>query len=324
MKSFFWKKIMPYALLNQPTVSFWEQRPELISLDFDSVCNLFRAKLAAKKSKVAAAATGAQTLAVLDMKRATSVGVLMSKLHLPHSRLAKAVFELDETVRFLALLFCCKLLQPRAGASWCLANAVTWHTRCDLCSCCSPWHNCRGCCHPRFAKSLEGYAVPATAVREFSVGIMRTMRPGQKLWTERWLQVFTSKDDIDAIQKCLPTDDEKLKLAPYRSGARSLKDLAPVEKFLLDLSNVPQIEERLKTFGFAFSVPETLAETKAVLVTRRDAAVQVRTVMAQLALACCVVTLLLRVHAICDTAVQVLCQSLTCGVRLVVPGTRGA
>ena len=99
MKSFFWKKIMPYALLNQPTISYWEQRPDLIGLDFDSVTQLFRAKLAAKKSAAAAAPAASATLAVLDVKRATSVGVLMSKLHLPQSKLAKAVFELDDKVR---------------------------------------------------------------------------------------------------------------------------------------------------------------------------------------------------------------------------------
>lgn len=98
MKSFFWKKIMPYALLNQPKVSFWERRPPLIALDFDAVTELFRAKLAAKKKTTGAAMAASTALVVLDVKRATSVGVLMSKLTLPPVRLAKAVFELDETV----------------------------------------------------------------------------------------------------------------------------------------------------------------------------------------------------------------------------------
>ena len=101
LKSFFWKKITAYALFNQPAVSFWEQRPELIPLDFDAVGELFRAKLAAKKKggAAAAAAPAGGRLAVIDMKRATSVGVIMSKLSVAHSRLGKAVLELDPAVR---------------------------------------------------------------------------------------------------------------------------------------------------------------------------------------------------------------------------------
>lgn len=106
LKSFFWKKIMPYTLLNQPTTSFWEQRPVLMPLDFDAVGMLFRAKLAAKKKLSGAAAAGPSGgLAVIDMKRATSVGVIMSKLSVPHSRLGKAVFELDSSVRICCAFF---------------------------------------------------------------------------------------------------------------------------------------------------------------------------------------------------------------------------
>jgi hypothetical protein len=95
---------MPYTLLNQPTMSFWEDRAALLPLDFDAVGTLFRAKLAAKKKLSGATAVGPSGgLAVIDMKRATSVGVIMSKLSVPHSRLGKAVFELDASVRYLVL-----------------------------------------------------------------------------------------------------------------------------------------------------------------------------------------------------------------------------
>lgn len=100
LKSFFWKKIMPYALLSQPTISFWETRPEPVDLDYTRIADLFRAKLAAKKKPAGAVATaGAAAFQVLDMKRATSVGVLMSRLGLPAYRLVHAVYQLDKNVR---------------------------------------------------------------------------------------------------------------------------------------------------------------------------------------------------------------------------------
>jgi Formin Homology 2 Domain len=222
---------MPYALLNQPTISYWEQRPDLIVLDFDAVSHLFRAKLAAKKSIAAAGALASASLAVLDVKRATSVGVLMSKLHLPHSKLAKAVFELDDKARLL---------------STCMSIALqvsidTWSTR----RCGAPSQD---------------------LVRNVS-----TLRRRQFN-----LQVFVSRDEVDAILKCLPTSDELIKLQPYLSGKRSFSDLGPVEKFLLDLSRIPQIELRLSTFKHKFSIPEVLHETRALLENRKAAMEQVR------------------------------------------------
>jgi hypothetical protein len=184
LKSFFWKKIMPYALLNQPTISFWEQRPDIIPLDFVAVSQLFRAKLAAKKKLPGTAAAASASLAVLDVQRATSVGVLMNKLHLPPARLSKAVFELDESF-------------------------------------------------------------------------------------------FVSRDEVDAILKCLPTADEIIKLMPYMSGKRPLADLAPVERFVLALHQIPQIELRLSTYAYKFSIPELISETDSVLTTRRAAMQQV-------------------------------------------------
>ena len=71
LKSFFWKKIMPYALLSVPTVSFWEKRDGPIDLDFDKIADLFRAIIAAKKKPIGGEAMGPTELQVLDMKRAT-------------------------------------------------------------------------------------------------------------------------------------------------------------------------------------------------------------------------------------------------------------
>ena len=96
------------------------------------------------------------------------------------------------------------------------------------------------------------------------------------------LQVFVSKDEVDAILKCLPTSDELIKLQPYISGKRPLSDLAPVERFLLDLSKIPQIDQRLTTYLHKFSAPETLSETRQVLDNRKSAIEQVR--------ACCPTT----------------------------------
>lgn len=89
-------------------------------------------------------------------------------------------------------------------------------------------------------------------------------------------QVFASRDDIAAILKCLPTTDEAIKLEPYVAGKRPLSDLAPVERFLLELAKIPQIQQRLETYTFKFSVPETMQEAKAVLVNRAAAMEQAR------------------------------------------------
>ena len=88
--------------------------------------------------------------------------------------------------------------------------------------------------------------------------------------------MFASKEDIDAILKCLPTTDEALKLEPYVAAKRPLSDLAPVERFLLELAKIPQIEQRLATYAFRFTVPEALQEAKAVLVNRAAAMDQAR------------------------------------------------
>lgn len=96
---------MPYALLSVPTVSFWEKRDGPIELDFDKMADLFRAKIAAKKKPIGGVALGSMELQVLDMKRATSVGVLMGRVRLPVHQMVRAMYQLDTDVRlFIAPL----------------------------------------------------------------------------------------------------------------------------------------------------------------------------------------------------------------------------
>lgn len=85
-----------------------------------------------------------------------------------------------------------------------------------------------------------------------------------------------SRDEVDAVLKCLPTADEIIKLQPYLSGKRPLTDLVPVERFVLELFRVPQIELRLSTYLYKFSIPEVLQETQAVLTNRGSAISQAR------------------------------------------------
>jgi hypothetical protein len=85
-----------------------------------------------------------------------------------------------------------------------------------------------------------------------------------------------SRDEVDAILKCFPTSDEAVKLMPYASGKRPLADLAPVERFLLELYKIPQIEMRLSTYAYKFSVPELIQDIREVLETREAAMKQVR------------------------------------------------
>ena len=103
---------MPYALLSVPTVSFWEMRDGPIELDFDKISDLFRAKIAAKKKPIGGVSMGPAELQVLDMKRATSVGVLMGRVRLPAHQLVKAMYELDKEVR---LPPCISLILRRFG-----------------------------------------------------------------------------------------------------------------------------------------------------------------------------------------------------------------
>lgn len=89
------------------------------------------------------------------------------------------------------------------------------------------------------------------------------------------MQVFVSKDEVDAIVKCLPTQEESIKLQPYLAGKRPLTDLALVERFVLDLARIPQVELRLNTYAFKFSLPEMLHETRGILENRKAAMEQV-------------------------------------------------
>jgi hypothetical protein len=89
------------------------------------------------------------------------------------------------------------------------------------------------------------------------------------------LQVFETQDEVDAVLQCLPTSDELLKLQPYLAGKRPMSDLAPAERFIMELSKVPQIEMRLTTFRHKFTIPESLDDMAAVIRNRMEAINQV-------------------------------------------------
>jgi Formin Homology 2 Domain len=90
------------------------------------------------------------------------------------------------------------------------------------------------------------------------------------------LQVFASVDDIDTVLKCLPTADELLKLQPYLAGTRPISDLAPAELFILELAKLPQIDLRMSTFRYKYSIPESLESAFRVVTCKKKAVEQVR------------------------------------------------
>lgn len=90
------------------------------------------------------------------------------------------------------------------------------------------------------------------------------------------MQVFESQDEVDTILQCLPTADEVLKLAPYVAGQRPLSDLTSAEMFVLELSKVPQIEMRLTTFRYKFSIPEDMETAFQIVAIRKKAIAEVR------------------------------------------------
>jgi Formin Homology 2 Domain len=99
-------------------------------------------------------------------------------------------------------------------------------------------------------------------------------------------QVLGTQEAVEAVLKCLATPDEAVKLAPYVDGKRPLADLAPAERFILELHRVPQIEARLATYMYKFTLPESIDEMLAVAANRRRAIAQVRPAASVLANAC--------------------------------------
>lgn len=88
--------------------------------------------------------------------------------------------------------------------------------------------------------------------------------------------MFAAQEEVDTILQCLPTADEVLKLAPYVAGQRPLSDLTSAEMFVLELSKVPQIEMRLTTFRYKFSIPEDMETAFQIVKTRKKAMEEVR------------------------------------------------
>ncbi|KAL0049978.1 hypothetical protein WJX82_001917 [Trebouxia sp. C0006] len=89
MKSFFWDKLPENRLQG----TFWQDRsPPYSALHVEEVETLFQAM---QRSAKRPASTARQKLAVLDLKRATAVGIRMSRLRVPWQKIPHAVIKLD-------------------------------------------------------------------------------------------------------------------------------------------------------------------------------------------------------------------------------------
>ena len=76
--------------------------------------------------------------------------------------------------------------------------------------------------------------------------------------------------------RCLPNEEESIKLMPYIAGKRPLSDLVDAEKLMLQLSQLERCESRLSTFCYKFTVAENLVQLQRVLEVRELAIQQVR------------------------------------------------
>ncbi|DBB05487.1 TPA: hypothetical protein ACH3X1_012444 [Trebouxia sp. C0004] len=89
MKSFFWDKLPENRLQG----TFWQDcLPPYSALHVEEIETLFQAM---QRSAKRPASTARQKLAVLDLKRATAVGIRMSRLRVPWQSIPHAVIKLD-------------------------------------------------------------------------------------------------------------------------------------------------------------------------------------------------------------------------------------
>ncbi|KAK9830554.1 hypothetical protein WJX72_012430 [[Myrmecia] bisecta] len=89
MKSFFWDKLPD----NRVSGTFWERNPPSYdNLDTAEVEELFQAL---QRTSLKKATTAAKKLAVLDLKRATAIGIRMSRLKVPWEHMRTAIVTLD-------------------------------------------------------------------------------------------------------------------------------------------------------------------------------------------------------------------------------------
>lgn len=91
------------------------------------------------------------------------------------------------------------------------------------------------------------------------------------------MQLLATIEDVQSVIKCLPNEEERIKLMPYMDGKRPLSDLVPAEQLMLELAIMNRAESRLHSFSCTFTLTEDLDEVTTVLENRHTAVEQVRT-----------------------------------------------
>ncbi|QDZ24484.1 formin [Chloropicon primus] len=76
--------------------------------------------------------------------------------------------------------------------------------------------------------------------------------------------IFMSSENVEAIIKCIPTDDEKKVLLSLHAAGNSSK-LSDAEKFCLKLLEIPNIDSRMKTFLLKFTLIDQLEDLKNIV-----------------------------------------------------------
>ena len=76
--------------------------------------------------------------------------------------------------------------------------------------------------------------------------------------------VFKSSENVEAILKCVPTDEERKALLSLHEAGNSSK-LSDAEKFCLRLLEIPNIESRMKTYLLKFTLFDQLEDLKKVV-----------------------------------------------------------
>ena len=76
--------------------------------------------------------------------------------------------------------------------------------------------------------------------------------------------VFKGSENIEAIMKCIPKDDEKKMLLSLHEAGNSSK-LSDAEKFCLKLLSIPNVESRMKTYLMKVTLADELEDLKKIV-----------------------------------------------------------
>ena len=71
--------------------------------------------------------------------------------------------------------------------------------------------------------------------------------------------MFKSSENVEAILKCVPTDEERKALLSLHEAGNSSK-LSDAEKICLRLKEIPNIESRMKTYLLKFTLFDQLED----------------------------------------------------------------